>query len=186
MDRAKILQGIRLLLEGIGEDPTREGLKNTPERVTRMIESFNEISKIEDDELLSPVFHVESYGNLVLMKNIKFSSFCEHHLMPFFGEVSIAYLAIDGELIGISKLARVVNKYSKRLQLQERMTQQITDALEKRIKNRGIFTLISAHHMCIGARGVLQPSCTTVTRASTGDFQKDPALIAQVQQLIFS
>lgn len=186
MDRTKILQGIHLLLEGIGEDPTREGLRDTPERVTKMIEMFRKQSSIEDSELFSPTFHVEHYDDLVLVKNIKFSSFCEHHLLPFFGEVSIAYLPTESTVIGLSKLARVVKKYSNRLQLQERMTHQITNALDEHIQNNGIFTLINAHHMCIGIRGASQPACLTITRASTGEFKKNPELTAQVQQLILS
>lgn len=186
MDRTKILQGIRLLLEGIGEDPSREGLIDTPERVANMIQSFHEVSSIEDSELCNPVFHVENYDDIVLMKNIKFSSFCEHHLMPFFGEISIAYLPSTNTVIGLSKLARIVNKYSKRLQLQERMTQQIADALDKYVSNHGIFIIVRAHHMCIGARGVLQPACETITRTSTGDFQKNLSLTAQIQQLMLT
>ncbi len=186
MDKTKILQGIHLLLEGIGEDLQREGLKDTPKRVLRMIESFHQISTINEYELFDPTFHVEHYEDFVIMKNIHFSSFCEHHLMPFFGKISIAYLPTDHTVIGLSKLARIVNKYSKCLQLQERMTKQIADSLNNHVKNRGIFVLVNAHHLCIGARGIMQPSCETITRTLTGEFRTNQSLTTQIQQIILS
>ncbi len=186
MNREKILKGIYLLLEGIGEDPDREGLAETPERILKMIEFFNKTASVHNIELFQPTFHAENYKDFVLIKNITFSSFCEHHLMPFFGKISIAYLPSNETVIGLSKIVRVVNKYSRRLQLQERLSSQIANALDQHIKNNGIFVLINAHHMCMGARGVMQPSCSTVTRAMTGEFKINQALVTQIQQLILT
>lgn len=186
MDKEKILKGIQLLLEGIGEHTQREGLIDTPKRVLKMIENFSQISSVDEQKLLDITFSIEQYSDFIIVKNIHFSSFCEHHLLPFFGNVSVAYIPVDNTVVGLSKIARIVDKYSKQLQLQERMTNQIANALNKNTKNNGIFVLVNAHHMCMGARGILQPKCTTITRTITGNFQKNQALASQVQQIIIA
>jgi GTP cyclohydrolase I len=173
-----------MLLEGLGEDTTREGLVDTPRRVAEMLEHFSEASAATDREIFDAIFHVEHYDEFVLVKNIKFSSFCEHHLLPFFGSVSVCYIPSDDTVVGLSKLARIVAKYSRRLQLQERMTRQIADAIAGHIKNRGVFIYADARHMCMEIRGVCQLGCSTVTCAKTGEFSSNQALGNQIQQMI--
>jgi GTP cyclohydrolase I len=186
VDKTKIQNGIKMLLDGLGEDVSRDGLVDTPRRVSEMLERFTRASAIGDVEILNAAFNVEKYDEFVLVKDIKFSSFCEHHLLPFFGSVSVCYIPSGGTVIGLSKLARIVAKYSRRLQLQERMTRQIADAISMHTENAGVLVFASAHHMCMGMRGVCQPTCSTVTCAKTGEFSSNRALVAQVQQIILA
>jgi GTP cyclohydrolase I len=186
MDKEKILNGIHLLLEGLGEDTRRAGLLDTPRRVLDMAETFFKMASIDERESLGTTFSAGHYDDFVIVKNIRFSSFCEHHLLPFFGKISVAYVPANETVIGLSKIVRVIDKYSKRLQLQERLTDQITATLSKNMPNRGIFILVDAHHMCMGTRGVLQPDCTTITRAMTGEFQQNQTLATQAQQMILA
>lgn len=175
-----------MLLEGLGKDISDKGLMNTPRRVVEMLECFSKTSGIVDEEIFDTTFSIEHYDEFILMKNIKFSSFCEHHLLPFFGSVSICYIPAKGVVTGLSRLVRIVDKYSKCLQLQERMTAQIADAILANVANLGVFVLVNAHHMCIGSRGVCQPSCSTITCAKRGAFSSNSALVSQVQQLILA
>ncbi|MDR1255668.1 MAG: GTP cyclohydrolase I [Puniceicoccales bacterium] len=186
MNRAKVQRGIKMLLEGLGEDPSRAGLVDTPRRVADMVECFSKVWGPADGEIFDVRFAVERYDGFVLMKNIKFSSFCEHHLLPFFGNISLCYIPVNDSVTGLSRLVRIVDKYSKRLQLQERLTVQIADGISANVENRGVFVLVEAHHMCIAARGVCQPDCSTVTRALRGEFSSNSALASQVQQLILA
>ncbi|MDE7223450.1 MAG: GTP cyclohydrolase I FolE [Acetatifactor sp.] len=181
IDQEKIRQGVRLLLEGIGEDPSREGLADTPDRVARM---YGEIfSGMEEaaGEHLSKVFTAENAG-IVLEKDITFYSTCEHHLMPFYGRAHIAYLP-QGKVVGLSKLARTVEVYAHRLQIQEQMTGQIADAIMEHLQPRGVMVLLEAEHMCMTMRGVKKPGSSTVTVAVRGAFE-DSVLQEQVYRMM--
>lgn len=181
IDREKIEQGVKLLLEGIGEDVSREGLTDTPDRVARMYEEI--FCGMEEDagEHLSKVFAAENEG-VVLEKDIVFYSTCEHHMMPFFGRAHIAYLP-QGKVVGLSKLARTVEVYARRLQIQERMTGQIADAVMEHLKPRGVMVILEAEHMCMTMRGVKKPGTGTVTVAVRGAFE-DNALQEQVWHML--
>lgn len=181
IDREKIEQGVKLLLEGIGEDVSREGLTDTPDRVARMYEEI--FCGMEEDagEHLSKVFAAENEG-VVLEKDIVFYSTCEHHMMPFFGRAHIAYLP-QGKVVGLSKLARTVEVYARRLQIQERMTGQIADAVMEHLKPRGVMVILEAEHMCMTMRGVKKPGTGTVTVAVRGAFE-DSALQEQVWHML--
>ena len=164
VDQAKIRQAVRLLLEGMGEDPQREGLLETPDRVARM---YGEILAGMDTDVsqpLSRVFAVDS-SEMVLEKDIAFYSMCEHHLMP-----------LDGKVLGLSKLARTVECFARRLQLQEKMTGQVAEAVMEYLKPRGVMVLLEAEHMCMTMRGVKKPGSRTVTTAVRGIFETDPLL----------
>lgn len=181
IDQEKIKQGVRLLLEGIGEDVSREGLADTPDRVARMYEEI--FSGMEEDagEHLSKVFATENAG-VVLEKDIVFHSTCEHHMMPFYGKAHIAYLP-QGKVVGLSKLARTVEVYARRLQIQERMTGQIADVVMERLQPRGVMVILEAEHMCMTMRGVKKPGTGTVTVAVRGAFE-DSALQEQVWHML--
>lgn len=172
VDQTKIKEAVRLLLEGIGEDVTREGLRETPDRIARM---YGEIfAGMDEDagEHLSKTFSVAS-NEIVLLKNITFYSTCEHHLMPFYGKAHIAYLP-DGKVVGLSKLARTVEVYARRPQIQEQMTIQIVEAIMEHLHPQGAMVMLEAEHMCMTMRGVEKPGSRTVTVASRGCFQEDP------------
>lgn len=168
----KIIEGVKLILEGIGEDLTREGLVDTPDRIARMYEEI--FSGLDEDVTvhLQKRFHVED-NQMILEKDIPFYSMCEHHLLPFFGKVHIAYVP-DGEVLGLSKLARCVEVFSKRPQLQERMTAQIADAIMKELHPQGVMVMVEAdEHMCMTMRGVKKPGSKTVTTVTRGCFIKN-------------
>jgi GTP cyclohydrolase I len=185
MDFEKIAAGARAMIDGVGEDANSAKFADTPRRVASMWRGCFEGRCQSDEELLGQNFTAESYGSFVIVKNIQFSSFCEHHLLPFIGTAAIAYVPKDGTVVGLSKLVRVIDKYSKRLQLQERMTQQILEAIAKNTANDGVLVIISAKHMCMAARGVMQRSHATITRAFSGRFSIDRSMIIEAQQLIF-
>ena len=174
IDQNKIRQGICLLLEGIGEDITREGLIDTPDRIARMYTEL--FSGMEEDagEHLSRTFHVDN-SEMVLEKDIAFHSVCEHHMLPFFGKVHIAYIP-NGKVVGLSKLARTVEVFARRLQLQEQLTGQIADALMEHMKPQGVLVMVKAEHMCMTMRGIKKPGSQTVTLARRGVFETDPLL----------
>lgn len=182
VDQEKIREAVKLLLEGIGEDTQREGLLETPDRVARM---YSEIfSGMEENagEHLSKVFSVER-NELVLEKDIIFYSLCEHHMMPFYGKAHVAYIP-NGKVAGLSKLARTVEVYAKRLQIQERMTGQIADAVMKELEPQGVMIVLEAEHMCMTMRGVKKPGSKTVSIAARGIFEKEPDLQNRVLQLL--
>ena len=170
----KIEEGIRLLLEGIGEDAGREGLLETPERIARMYEELFAGMDQDAAEPLSRQFEVSEAG-IVLEKDITFYSMCEHHMLPFFGKAHVAYLP-DGRVAALSKLARTVEVYARRLQLQERLTAQVADALMEHLKPKGVMVLLEAEHMCMTMRGVKKPGSRTVTVVTRGAFETDAAL----------
>lgn len=168
IDKEKIKQAIRLFLEGIGEDPDREGLRETPERVARMWEEFEKMRNFN-------VKLFEEFGNyneMVLVKDINFYSFCEHHLLPFFGKVHIAYIP-NKKILGLSKLVRTVRAFALRPQVQERLTEEIADFLEKELEPKGVGVVIEAEHLCMSMRGVMSPGHLTVTSALRGRLLED-------------
>jgi GTP cyclohydrolase I len=185
MNFKKIVTGVELLIKGVDDDVLREGLRGTPQRVATMWQKFFETRENPDEELLGQTFIAENYGGFVIVKNIQFSSFCEHHLLPFFGTVSIAYVPRNNTVVGLSKLVRIVDKYAKCLQLQERLTQQILEAIKKNTANDGVLVIISGQHLCMTTRGVMQPGSKTITRAVSGKFSSEKSLATEVQQLIF-
>lgn len=174
VDGNKITEAVRLLLEGIGEDPGREGLRETPERIARMYGEIFSGMDADAGEPLSKVFTVEN-NEMVLEKNITFYSMCEHHMLPFFGKIHVAYIP-DGRVTGLSKLARTVEIYAGRLQLQERMTGQIADAIMKSLVPQGVIVLAEAEHLCMTMRGVRKPGSKTVTIAARGVFEDNAVL----------
>ncbi len=182
MDREKIKQAVELLLEGIGEDKNREGLKDTPDRIARMYEEIFEGYDKEPSEVLSKVFSVNDH-EMVLEKDITFYSMCEHHMMPFYGKAHIAYIPKD-KVVGISKLARTVEIYARRLQIQERMTGQIADAIMENLECEGAMVVLEAEHMCMTMRGVKKPGTRTVTVAARGSFENNKDLRDQFYSLL--
>ena len=184
MDREKIEAGVRLILEGIGEDPTREGLLDTPARVAR---AYGELcgGMGKDPAPLFEVSFEAQCRDVVLVRDIPFYSLCEHHLLPFFGVAHVAYLpGADGRVCGISKLARVVELYARRLQLQERLTAQVADAIEAHLAPRGVLVHVEAEHLCMTMRGVEKPGARTVTLAARGLYETDAAARAEVLSLM--
>ena len=172
VDKDKIAEGVRLILEGIGEDKEREGLRETPERIARMYEEIFSGMYEDASVHLAKRFHVED-NQMVLEKDIPFYSMCEHHLLPFFGKAHVAYIP-NGEVLGLSKLARTVEVYAKRPQLQERLTAQIADAIMKELAPKGVMVMIEAtEHMCMTMRGVKKPGTKTVTCVTRGCFVEE-------------
>ena len=174
IDHEKVKEGVRLLLEGIGEDVTREGLVETPDRIARMYEEIYGGMEEDASEHLKKRFHVDNDA-MVLEKDITFYSTCEHHLLPFYGKTHIAYIP-DGEVVGLSKLARTVEVFARRLQLQEQLTGQIADALEKELIPKGVMVMIEAEHMCMTMRGIKKPGSQTVTIVKRGVFENNKEL----------
>jgi GTP cyclohydrolase I len=185
MDRAKIEQGVRLILEGVGEDPTREGLLDTPVRVARMYEEVFAGLTQDPAELFIKSFG-ENYNELVLVKDIPFYSICEHHLVPFFGLAHVGYLpGDDGQICGLSKLARLVDLFARRPQVQERLTSQIADTLVEQLAPAGVIVVIEAEHLCMSMRGVRKPGSKTTTSAVRGAFKVSQKTRDEAMSLIF-
>ena len=174
VDKQKIEQAVRLLLEGIGEDITREGLIDTPDRIARMCEEIYGGLGHEADQHLLKQFPVEN-NEIVLEKDITFYSMCEHHLMPFYGKAHVAYIP-NGKVTGLSKLARTVDVYARRPQIQERLTVQIADALERAPNPKGIMVMLEAEHTCMTMRGIKKPGSKTITTVTRGAFTEDKEL----------
>lgn len=171
MDREKVIKAVEDLLEALGEDGSREGLRDTPRRVA---DAYAELLAGEGktaEEHLSRTFNSDS-GDMVVESDITFSSLCEHHLMPFFGKVAIAYIP-NGKVVGLSKLARTVEVFSKRLQIQERLTRQIAEEIMRVLKPKGVFVACEAEHTCMTCRGVKKAGSKTVTYCALGDFGED-------------
>jgi GTP cyclohydrolase IA len=172
-DRGKIEEGVRLILEGVGEDPSRGGLRETPSRVARMYEEI--LAGIgQDPEPLVTVVEGADFDEMIMVRDIPLSSLCEHHLIPFNGRAHVAYVPNrTGQITGLSKVARVVDVLSKRLQVQERLTTEIAETIEKALSPRGVFVVIEAEHLCMTMRGVKKPGAVTVTSAVRGLFRSD-------------
>jgi len=179
----KIEKGVKLILEGVGEDPQRSGLKDTPKRVARM---FSEIlgGLNEDPARHLRVIQGEKHDEMVLIKNIPLYSMCEHHLLPFAGVAHIAYIPKGGRIVGLSKIARVVDILSRRLQVQERLTKQVADMIMEHLKPLGVMVVIEAEHMCMSMRGAKKPKSLTVTSALRGSFRTHSATRAEAMTLI--
>ena len=184
VDHARVQRIIRELLEAIGEDPSREGLLETPRRVADMyVELFDGIES-DPGEHLRVTFEV-GHDEMVMVRDIPFASLCEHHLVPFVGHAHVAYLpSADGRIAGLSKLARLVEGYARRLQVQERMTTQLVEAMERELNPRGSIVVIEAEHFCMSMRGVKKEGMTTVTSAVRGVFRDDAAYRAEALQYI--
>ncbi len=182
MDHKKIEQGVRLMLEGIGENPEREGLLETPARVARMCQELYGGMEQDAREHLEKQFHVEN-NDMVLEKDILFYSTCEHHLLPFYGKAHVAYIP-SGTVAGLSKLARTVEVFARRPQLQEQMTAQIADAIEASLHPKGVMVMVEAEHMCMTMRGVQKPGTKTVTTIARGVFSTDYPLQQAFLQMV--
>lgn len=183
INKAQIEEGIRLILEAVGEDPNREGLLDTPKRVAKMYEEV--FSGLNDNpkEHLGTIFS-EDHEELVLVKDIPFYSMCEHHLVPFYGVAHVAYIPRNGRVTGLSKLARAVEAVAKRPQLQERITSTVADSVMETLEPHGVMVVIEAEHMCMTMRGVKKPGAKTVTSAVRGIFLKDTNARAEVLSFI--
>ncbi|MEE1416712.1 MAG: GTP cyclohydrolase I FolE [Lachnospiraceae bacterium] len=182
MDHEKIKEGVRLMLEGIGEDVNREGLLETPDRIARMCEQIYGGLYEDAGVHLSKQFHATN-NNIVLEKDITFYSTCEHHLLPFYGKAHVAYIP-DQRVAGLSKLARTVEVYARRPQIQENMTAQIADALEEHLQPKGVMVMIEAEHMCMTMRGIQKPGSKTVTTIVRGAFAEDFSLQQTFLQMV--
>lgn len=184
MDKEKIAKAVRDILEAIGEDPNREGLKDTPHRIAKMYEEIFIGLKEDPRKHLEIYFEEEKHEELVLVKDISFYSMCEHHLVPFFGKCHVGYIPEGGKLTGLSKLARVVETVARRPQLQERLTSTIADIIMEKLDPYGVIVVVEAEHMCMTMRGVKKPGSTTVTSAVRGIFKKDAKSRAEAMSLI--
>ena len=173
--RAEAEDAVRVLLRWAGDDPTREGLLDTPSRVVRAYEEFFEGYSHDPREILARTFsEVDGYDEMVVLKDIRFESYCEHHMVPIIGRAHVAYLP-DHRVVGISKLARLVDAFAKRLQIQEKMTVQIADTLNEILQPKGVGVILEAAHQCITTRGVHKPGVQMVTSRMLGSFRDDPS-----------
>lgn len=175
IDEKKIQEAVLLFLEGIGEDVNREGLQDTPKRISSMCQELFAGLETDASEHLSKTFSAAN-NQMVLEKDISFYSVCEHHFLPFYGVVHIAYIP-DGRVVGLSKLARCVEVYARRAQIQEQMTYQIADDIMKYLKPKGVAVMIEAEHMCMTMRGIKKPGSKTISYAALGCFEEDEALL---------
>ena len=183
INKKKIRTAVRLLLQAIGEDPDRDGLRETPDRVARMYEEIFGQGEEEPRAAHRKKFD-EDHHEVVLVKDIPFFSMCEHHLMPFFGKAHVAYIP-NGHVVGISKLARVVESFARRPQVQERMTSQIADIVSAELKAQGVAVVCEAVHTCMTMRGVKKPGASVVTSAMRGAFVKDIRTRTEIMALIY-
>jgi GTP cyclohydrolase I len=183
VDKKKIRGAVRMLLEAIGDDPDRDGLRETPDRVARMYEEIFGQGEEDPHISLSKKFD-EQHHEVVLVKDIPFFSMCEHHLMPFFGKAHVAYIP-NGHIVGISKLARVVESFARRPQVQERMTSQIADIINDELKPEGVAVVCEAVHTCMTMRGVKKPGSSVITSATRGAFRKNISTRAEIMALIY-
>ena len=182
VDLESIKDAVRVILKAVGEDPDRDGLLETPRRVAKMYaEMFAGLHKDAGRHL--EVTFPETYDEMVLVRDISFTSMCEHHLLPFSGVAHVAYLP-DGAVTGLSKLARVVEEVSRRPQVQERMTQTVAELIETRLECRGVAVVVEAEHSCMTIRGIRKPGSKTITSALRGEFKTNPASRAEVMSLI--
>lgn len=183
IDLDKIAQGVRLILEGIGEDADRDGLKETPRRVADFYAELTE-GMWQDANSEIKALPGDSHDEMVIVKDISIASVCEHHLAPFVGKCHIAYIPKNGNIIGLSKLARIAEIYARRLQVQERLTQQIAETLFNELDPLGVMVVVEAEHTCMTLRGVKKPGSKTITSAVLGGFRKDPRTRAEAMALI--
>jgi len=182
MDKEKIKKGVRLILEGIGEDPERAGLRDTPQRVAKMYEDIFSGLMGYEEEILKPI-KGESHDEMILIKDIPFYSVCEHHLLPFIGRAHIAYIP-SGEIVGLSELVKTLEFFAKRPQVQERLTTQIADIIVEKLRPKGAMVIIDAEHLCMSMRGVKKPGSRTVTSAVRGIFRTKASTRQEMLELI--
>lgn len=182
VDKKKVETAIRMILEAVGEDPDREGLAGTPDRVARMYEELFSGTDEAAADALSVTFNC-SDSDVILEKDIQFYSLCEHHLLPFFGKAHIAYIP-NGKVAGLSKLARTVEAYARRAQIQENMNEQIADALMEHLDAKGVMVVLEAEHMCMSMRGINKPGTQTMTYVCRGEFKGNDALMDRVMRMI--
>jgi len=184
VDQPRVERAVRELLFAIGEDPDREGLKQTPSRVARSYAEIFGGLHVEPDEVLQTTFD-ENHDELVLVKDIPLYSTCEHHLVTWHGVAAVGYIpGPDGRITGLSKLARVVDLYARRPQVQERLTSQVADAVMRRLEPRGVIVVVEAEHLCMAMRGVRKPGARTMTSAVRGIFKDDPRTRAEALSLV--
>ena len=183
VDLEKIERGVRLILEGVGEDPDRPGLRRTPQRVAEMYAELTAGMREDPNEHVRPL-PGDKHDEMVIVKDIHFASVCEHHLAPFVGRSHIAYIPKGGRIVGLSKLARLIDTFARRLQVQERLTSEIADTIFDVLKPVGVMVVMEAEHTCMTVRGVKKPGAMTVTSAIRGGFRKDPRTRAEAMALI--
>ena len=183
VDKPRIERAVREILEAIGEDPDREGLARTPQRVAEMYEEV--FRGLRDGEDHLAVTFAAEHDEMVMVRDIALYSHCEHHLTPFLGRAHVAYIPnANGRITGLSKLARLVDSFARRLQVQERLTSQIADEIEAKLEPRGVLVVIEAEHLCMSMRGVQKPGATTVTSAVRGLFRDNPATRAEAMAFV--
>lgn len=184
IDRGRIEKAVREIIEALGEDPLREGLVETPERVARFYaEVFQGIHQ-DPGDMVDAFFGDEHYEEIVMVREIPFYSMCEHHFVPFHGQAHVAYMP-KGRVTGLSKLARLVEGYARRPQMQERLTAQVANCLQERLDPHGVLVVVEAEHLCMSMRGVKKPGAKTVTSAVRGLMQTNPATRAEAMSLLF-
>jgi GTP cyclohydrolase I len=184
VDHARAVEAVRELLLAVGEDPDREGLKATPDRVARAYAEIFAGLHVDPDDVLQTTFD-EHHDELVLVKDIPLYSTCEHHLVPWHGSAAVGYIpGDDGRITGLSKLARVVDLYARRPQVQERLTSQVADAVMRRLQPYGVIVVVQAEHLCMAMRGIRKPGAITMTSAVRGIFKDDPRSRAEALSLI--
>lgn len=182
-DMNKLEQAVTMILEAIGEDPTREGLLETPKRVAKMYQEVFEGLNKDPRQYFDTVFH-ENHDEVVLVKDIPFYSMCEHHLVPFFGVAHVAYIPRNGVVAGLSKLARAIETAARRPQLQERITSTVADAMMEKLNPHGVYIIIEAEHMCMTMRGIKKPGAKTITTVARGIYEHDDVKRAEILSLI--
>ncbi len=172
MDISNVSEKVKVILNEIGEDPNREGLLDTPERVAKSYEFLTKGYNQDIDTVINGAIFEEKYDEMVIVKDIDFYSMCEHHMLPFFGKVHVAYIP-NGKIVGLSKIPRIVDMFARRLQVQERLTQQIADVLEEKLEPKGVAVVVEGYHMCMMMRGVQKQNSTTTTSAVHGAFRAE-------------
>ena len=183
MNRNKIEKGVKLILERIGENPDRPGLKRTPERVASMFEEIFSGLETSPEDLLKPI-EGESHDEMVMLKDIPFYSVCEHHLLPFFGRAHIAYIPGKGKIVGIGELAKALEVLAKRPMVQERLTTQLADMIMENLKPKGAMVIMDAEHLCLSMRGIKKPGAKTVTSAVRGIFRTKSSTREEMLELL--
>jgi len=183
IDLKRVAEGVRLILEGIGEDPDRQGLRRTPERVAEMYAELTAGMREDPLQHLHPL-PGDTHDEMVIVKDISIASICEHHLAPFVGKCHIAYIPKNGRILGLSKLARLAETFARRLQVQERLTSDIANTLFEALNPLGVMVVIEAEHTCMTLRGVKKPGAITITSTVLGGFRKDPRTRAEAMALI--
>ncbi|MGH8914113.1 MAG: GTP cyclohydrolase I FolE [Acidimicrobiia bacterium] len=184
IDQGRIEKAVREIIEALGEDPEREGLIDTPERVAKFYAEVFDGIHTDPSEVIDAFFGEEHYQEIVMVREIPFYSMCEHHFVPFHGQAHVAYIP-QGRVTGLSKLARLVEGFARRPQMQERLTAQVADALADRLQPLGVMVVVEAEHLCMSMRGVRKPGASTVTSAVRGIMESQPATRAEAMSLLF-